>query len=98
MPPTNERCPGNRPAPFLPDDEHTRRVVGEPAAIEHRAEVPAELFAAAEGAAKAAVVGCLGKETGPLAIRRRPRVVFPGQSAILQEIHGGLLKMLNVEC
>ena len=33
---------------LLPDDEHTRSIARQPAAIEHRAEVPAELFTAAE--------------------------------------------------
>ncbi len=83
---------------FLPDDEHARRIVCEPAAIEHRAEVPAELFAAAQRAAETAIIGRLGKQTRPLAIRWGPRVVFPGQSAILQEVHGNAeCRVLNVE-
>jgi len=82
---------------LLPDDEDARAAIGEPAAVEHRAEVPAELLATEHGLAEAAVVRRLGKEPCPLPARRRPRVVLPGIASTVQKRVGhGHLRAFSV--
>jgi hypothetical protein len=62
---------------LLADDEHLDLVVAETPPVEHRPEVPAELFTARERLAEPAVVRWLCEQPRPPSVLGRPRVVLP---------------------